>query len=616
MLGFFFRHFDPWVDRYVVYDDGSTDGSRDILAAHPKVELRTFQRSNEGSFCLSQQALQDEFWKESRAKADWVVVTAIDEHLHVPGRAMADYLAEQTKRGATVLPALGFDMNHPTMPDDSGVLVQKVTRGRPRTAFNKLSIFNPDAVRETGFGAGRHRAVPVGDFKLPARNEIVLWHYKHLGFERCAEREATQAARLGPTDVAQDLAQHYLWSKAELRAFWDQMERESIDLSGRVADRVCVGPLWWSERTDMVRVGTKVEPLPRGVPTVSVLVKSYNHASYIGQTIESVLAQSFQDFEIVVTDDASTDGTADVVRGFDDPRIRLEVLPRNLGISGAMNATIDRARGRYLAILNSDDWALPGRLKRQVEFLDANPHVDLVFGLPRPVDEHGMPAEASDDFRAPLGFPDFSRKTWVGGFLNGVNCLCAPTAMIRREAYEVGPYDRRLTNLQDFDMWVRMVLAGHTIHLLDEELTAFRIRDKRANMSASRPDSRMRTAFEMSRVLRRFLDLDDVYFECLFGDMARESAGRPVAERIAILALRDPAPFRQLFALEAFYESAIDDDAFDKLRELAGSMDLFGDEAWLEAESRSAELTAAATATRTAERRVLPRWLPFRASRR
>jgi glycosyltransferase involved in cell wall biosynthesis len=96
-------------------------------------------------------------------------------------------------------------------------------------------------------------------------------------------------------------------------------------------------------------------------PTVSVLVKSYNHAPYVRQTIESVLGQSFQDFEIVVTDDGSTDGTLDILNSFTDPRIRLEAFPCNRGISTAMNATIARSRGRYLAILkgtskNSSFW--------------------------------------------------------------------------------------------------------------------------------------------------------------------------------------------------------------------------------------------------------------------
>jgi glycosyltransferase involved in cell wall biosynthesis len=120
---------------------------------------------------------------------------------------------------------------------------------------------------------------------------------------------------------------------------------------------------------------------------------------------------------------------------FTDPSIRLQVLPRNLGISGAMNATILRARGRYFAILNFDDRALPGRLRRQVGFLEANPDVCLVFGLPQPVDDYGAPAEAYSDFSQPLRLSDFSRRTWLRQFFFTGNCLCAPTAMIRREAY-------------------------------------------------------------------------------------------------------------------------------------------------------------------------------------
>lgn len=160
MLGFFFRHYEPWVNRFVVYDDGSTDGSCDILRAHPKVVLRRFAGPVADSFVLSHQAMQDEAWKESRGPADWVVVTAIDEHLHVRGCPMADYLAEQTRQGTTVIPALGFDLHHPAMPEDRGRLVDTVTRGRPRPAFNKLSLFDPNAVTRTGFGPGRHAAMP------------------------------------------------------------------------------------------------------------------------------------------------------------------------------------------------------------------------------------------------------------------------------------------------------------------------------------------------------------------------------------------------------------------------------------------------------------------------
>ena len=86
--------------------------------------------------------------------------------------------------------------------------------------------------------------------------------------------------------------------------------------------------------------------------------------------------------------------------------------------------------------------------------------------------------------------------------------------MIRREAYEAaGAYDRRLTNLQDLDNWIRMLIAGHAIHVLPEPLTAFRIRANHANMSAPRPDTRLRTQFETGRILRHFAAFDAPLFD-------------------------------------------------------------------------------------------------------
>jgi len=595
MLGFFFRHYDPWVDRYVIYDDDSTDGSRDILRAHPKVELRRFVRTNAGSFVLSHTALQNEVWKESRLQADWVVVTAIDEHLWVRNQPMADYLAAQARIGVTLIPALGFDLNGRIIPEDRGLLIHTVTRGRPRLVFNKLSIFNPDALQDVGFAPGRHRAEPVGNLRLPARDEVMLWHYKHLDFERNAAREARQALRLDQTDLADGLGQHYLRSKQQLRLFWDEMERQSTDLAaaGFAPDRACTGPLWWRHYPGMVSVAQPCAQAVAAAPTVSVLVKAFNHASYIRQTIESVLTQSFQDFEIVVTDDGSTDGTLEVLRGFTDPRIRVEALGSNRGISLAMNATIARARGRYLAILNSDDWALPDRLQRQVSFLDAHPDISLLFGLPQAVDEVGNPTVPFNDFEAPLMLTDFSRRSWLRHFFYHGNCLCAPTAMIRREAYnQVGLYDPRLTNLQDFDMWVRMLITGHAIHVLSERLIAFRIRDNAGNMSAPRPDTLLRHAFEMTRVLRHFGDLDTAAFQDTFAADLTEAyrSNLPVRLQLAVLAARHPRIEYKNLALQLFFENAHEVTDFCQLRLLSGTVDAFGIQQVANAASVIAEL--------------------------
>ena len=106
---------------------------------------------------------------------------------------------------------------------------------------------------------------------------------------------------------------------------------------------------------------------------VSIVLKSYNHASYVGEAIQSILDQSFQDFEIVVTDDGSRDGSPDIIRRFSDKRLNLLAFEKNCGISTAMNNAISRANGEFIAILNSDDFALPRQLSVKLRFWTQTP---------------------------------------------------------------------------------------------------------------------------------------------------------------------------------------------------------------------------------------------------
>lgn len=110
---------------------------------------------------------------------------------------------------------------------------------------------------------------------------------------------------------------------------------------------------------------------------VSVIIPAYNCEAYIGQAIRSVLAQTEQDFEIVVVDDASADRTVDVVSGFSDERLRLYVNEQNRGASHTRNRAIGMARGTWLALLDADDWYAPERLERLVEIAQRRP-ADMV----------------------------------------------------------------------------------------------------------------------------------------------------------------------------------------------------------------------------------------------
>lgn len=103
VLPFFFRHYDSWVDRYFIYDDGSTDGTLDALARHPRVTIRRFERPIPYSFVESARLWQNYAWKEARSKADFVVLTAIDEHLFHPD--IGSFLLRCRNDGVGAIPA-------------------------------------------------------------------------------------------------------------------------------------------------------------------------------------------------------------------------------------------------------------------------------------------------------------------------------------------------------------------------------------------------------------------------------------------------------------------------------------------------------------------------------
>jgi hypothetical protein len=250
ILGFFFRHYDPWIDHYIVFDDGSTDQSLEMLTNHPRVELRKFEREVPDSFVLSQQQRQNQVWKESRGQCDWVIITAIDEHLWLPGCSMLEYLQQCTQQCITLVPALGYQMVSEEFPAPDENLCQTRTWGAPWIEMNKLSVFNPNAIAETNFAVGRHTANPVGDLKYPDCDQLLLLHYKYLDFERLVQRHALQQTGLGSHDIANCWGFQYGWEREQLRQMWNQFAQQAIDLSQPNFDSTNHSTSrWWRETT-------------------------------------------------------------------------------------------------------------------------------------------------------------------------------------------------------------------------------------------------------------------------------------------------------------------------------------------------------------------------------
>lgn len=142
-------------------------------------------------------------------------------------------------------------------------------------------------------------------------------------------------------------------------------------------------------------------------PAVSVLLPAHNREHWVGDAIRSVINQSFDDWEVVIVDDGSTDRTAETVQAFDDPRVRLVRHEANKGIPAARNSALEAARGRFIAWLDSDDVARPNRLAEQLAFLEMHPEFALVGSCAGKIDAAGrrkrglrIPPFAYDDIRA------------------------------------------------------------------------------------------------------------------------------------------------------------------------------------------------------------------------
>ncbi|MGD6855824.1 glycosyltransferase family 2 protein [Bacillus infantis] len=206
MLPFFFKHYDDIADQYFVFDNGSTDQSLSILDSHPKVAVEHFETQG-GSFIKTALNLFNHFWKRSRGKADWVIVCETDEHLHHPN--LRKYLEDCSAAGTTLVIPTGYNMVSDFFPSSDRPLSEQVKNGRRDFYFDKPQIFNPNEIQEINFYPGRHNANPSGNVARLNSSEILLLHYKCLGYEYLHSRHAALKEKLQKVDEANGWGSHY-----------------------------------------------------------------------------------------------------------------------------------------------------------------------------------------------------------------------------------------------------------------------------------------------------------------------------------------------------------------------------------------------------------------------
>ena len=218
-------------------------------------------------------------------------------------------------------------------------------------------------------------------------------------------------------------------------------------------------------------------------PTVSVLMTVYNGRRYLTEATESILAQTFDDFEFVIVDDGSTDGSVSILREFEkrDSRIRLYERP-HMGYVRQLNFGLGVCRGKYVARMDADDVALPNRLATQVKAMRADPGLVVVGGGYELIDAAGRLLRRE--------WPSSDDTILQENALSGQTPISHPTALIRRSAIEqVGRYDVDLETAEDNDLWLRLGEIGR-LSSVQEMVLRYRQHDKSVSEQRAAEQSR------------------------------------------------------------------------------------------------------------------------------
>ena len=222
------------------------------------------------------------------------------------------------------------------------------------------------------------------------------------------------------------------------------------------------------------------------LPQVSILMPVYNTAPYLREAMDSMLSQTFTDFELIVLNDCSPDNAEEILDTYDDPRIVRYRGERNVGLANMLNVGIEMARGKYIARMDSDDISLPNRLKVQVDFLEKHPDIDLVsvamqlFGAKEEVwvrEQNPEKVKINALFYSPV---------------------LHASSMWRKESFERHGlrFRQDMVPAEDYDLWTRALVRGLKLVNLPDVLYRYRLHPNQATQQKEK-------TFEKVRIVRR-----------------------------------------------------------------------------------------------------------------
>lgn len=198
---------------------------------------------------------------------------------------------------------------------------------------------------------------------------------------------------------------------------------------------------------------------------VSVILPVFNGEKFLRDAIDSILAQTYTNFELIIINDFSTDHTESIILSYNDDRILYIKNEQNLGVANTLNKGIDLAKGQFIARMDADDISKPDRIEKQMAYLDSHPEVAVIDCIMEYIDENG---QLLNRYNNAITTPEDIKAR-----LSSTNCIGHPSILVRRAIFDT--YRYRRIYYEDYDLWLRVVNDGHIIHKLNEPLLLYRL---------------------------------------------------------------------------------------------------------------------------------------------
>ncbi len=220
------------------------------------------------------------------------------------------------------------------------------------------------------------------------------------------------------------------------------------------------------EARSVMTIGRPFNEMSNSGPLVSICIPTYNRAGMLQQSLQSALAQTFTDFEVIISDNASQDATESVVRSYSDPRIRYIRNAKNLGHRANMNQCLALARGKYITILFDDDMMMPENVATKVEILSRTPGLGFVYSKYHLIDGEGRITEYDTMRGHGRERTEDARETCEDILPAMFNTINAPTVVFQRACYErLGGFTDKLKLVFDYEYWMRIAVYYPVVFL-------------------------------------------------------------------------------------------------------------------------------------------------------